>query len=154
MNDPSHPDKEAKPFLDHLEDLRWMLIKMIGTLGAAMILSFFFASELMGVMIRPLARVTDNPQDFLRTLQQEIILLNTRDPLPEVPTLNGFKVTRNNPHELEVEVPRERDLNELFSSLSAVGIHVTSVRNETSRLEELFFNLLENKGASTRDNQV
>ncbi len=62
-------DGVLKPFLEHLEDLRWMLIKMIVVLGSAMILSFFFAAELMDVMIRPLARVTDNPEDFLRTLQ-------------------------------------------------------------------------------------
>jgi ABC-2 type transport system ATP-binding protein len=138
----------------------WRFLKEINTNGTTIILTTHYLEEAeklcRHVAIIDEGRVIQHHPmaDFLRTLQQEIILLNTRDPLPEVPTLNGFKVTRNNPHELEVEVPRERDLNELFSSLSAAGIHVTSVRNETSRLEELFFNLLENKGASTRDNQV
>ena len=138
----------------------WRFLKEINENGTTIILTTHYLEEAeklcRHVAIIDEGRVIQHHPmaDFLRTLQQEIILLNTRDPLPEVPTLNGFKVTRNNPHELEVEVPRERDLNELFSSLSAVGIHVTSVRNETSRLEELFFNLLENKGASTRDNQV
>lgn len=138
----------------------WRFLKEINANGTTIILTTHYLEEAeklcRHVAIIDEGRVIQHHPmaDFLRTLQQEIILLNTRDPLPEVPTLNGFKVTRNNPHELEVEVPRERDLNELFSSLSAAGIHVTSVRNETSRLEELFFNLLENKGASTRDNQV
>ncbi len=138
----------------------WRFLKEINANGTTIILTTHYLEEAeklcRHVAIIDEGRVIQHHSmaDFLRTLQQEIILLNTRDPLPEVPTLNGFKVTRNNPHELEVEVPRERDLNELFSSLSAAGIHVTSVRNETSRLEELFFNLLENKGASTRDNQV
>jgi ABC-2 type transport system ATP-binding protein len=138
----------------------WRFLKEINANGTTIILTTHYLEEAeklcRHVAIIDEGRVIQHHPmaDFLRTLQQEIILLNTRDPLPEVPTLNGFKVTRNNPHELEVEVPRERDLNELFSSLSAAGIHVTSVRNETSRLEELFFNLLENKGSSTRDNQV
>ena len=138
----------------------WRFLKEINANGTTIILTTHYLEEAeklcRHVAIIDEGRVIQHHPmaDFLRTLQQEIILLNTRDPLPEVPTLTGFKVTRNNPHELEVEVPRERDLNELFSSLSAAGIHVTSVRNETSRLEELFFNLLENKGASTRDNQV
>lgn len=138
----------------------WRFLKEINANGTTIILTTHYLEEAeklcRHVAIIDEGRVIQHHPmaDFLRTLQQEIILLNTRDPLPEVPTLNGFKVTRNNPHELEVEVPRERDLNELFSSLSAAGIHVTSVRNETSRLEELFFNLLENKGASTRNNQV
>jgi ABC-2 type transport system ATP-binding protein len=138
----------------------WQFLKEINANGTTIILTTHYLEEAeklcRHVAIIDEGRVIQHHPmaDFLRTLHQEIILLNTRDALPEAPVLNGFKVTRNNPHELEVEVPRERDLNELFSSLSAVGIHVTSVRNETSRLEELFFNLTENKGASTRDNQV
>lgn len=58
-----------KPFLDHLEDLRWMLIKMIAALAAAMFLSFVFARQLLAVIVWPLARVTDDPSPFLRTLE-------------------------------------------------------------------------------------
>lgn len=58
-----------KPFLDHLEDLRWMLIKMIAALAAAMMLSFFFARQLLAVIIGPLDRVTGNPEEFLYTLE-------------------------------------------------------------------------------------
>lgn len=58
-----------KPFLEHLEDLRWMLIKMIAALGIAVTLSFFFARELMAVIIWPLRRVTEKPEEFLYTLE-------------------------------------------------------------------------------------
>ena len=58
-----------KPLLEHLEDLRWMLIKMIVALSLAVLLSFFFAKELLAVLVWPLKRVTDNPQPFLRTLE-------------------------------------------------------------------------------------
>jgi sec-independent protein translocase protein TatC len=58
-----------KPFLDHLEDLRWMLIKMIAALGTAMFFSFFYARELLGVIILPLRRVTERPEEFLYTLE-------------------------------------------------------------------------------------
>ena len=30
----------VKPFLDHLEDLRWVIVKMAAALGAAMLLAF------------------------------------------------------------------------------------------------------------------
>ena len=58
-----------KPFLDHLEDLRWMIIKMVVALSLTVLLSFFFAKELLAVLVWPLKRVTDNPQPFLRTLE-------------------------------------------------------------------------------------
>ncbi len=67
-------DREAdssmlKPFLEHLEDLRWMLIKMLATLGVASILSFFFARKLLTLIIWPLQHATQNPEPFLRTLE-------------------------------------------------------------------------------------
>ena len=58
-----------KPFLEHLEDLRWMLIKMFAALGIAMTLSFFYARELLAVIIWPLRRVTEKPDEFLYTLE-------------------------------------------------------------------------------------
>jgi sec-independent protein translocase protein TatC len=59
----------VKPFLDHLEDLRWMIIKMVVALSVGMVLSFFFARELLAVIIWPLRRVTGNPAEFLYTLE-------------------------------------------------------------------------------------
>lgn len=58
-----------KPFFDHLEDLRWMLIKMIVTLAVTMFLSFFFARQLLAVIIWPLKRVAGDPERFLYSLE-------------------------------------------------------------------------------------
>jgi sec-independent protein translocase protein TatC len=49
------PESEtSKPFLEHLEDLRWTIVKMAITLLAAMVLCFFFRGSLVQVMQRPL----------------------------------------------------------------------------------------------------
>jgi sec-independent protein translocase protein TatC len=49
------PESEtSKPFLEHLEDLRWTIVKMAITLVIAMILCFAFRSTLVQVMQRPL----------------------------------------------------------------------------------------------------
>jgi sec-independent protein translocase protein TatC len=63
------PSSGVKPFLEHLEDLRWMLIKMLATLSVAMLACFFFARQLLSVVIHPLQRVTGDPEPFLRTLE-------------------------------------------------------------------------------------
>ncbi len=44
---------------------------------------------------------------------------------------------------MEAEMSRSHDLNSLFSALSEHGIMVTSMRNKTNRLEELFVRLVE-----------
>ena len=43
----------------------------------------------------------------------------------------------------EAEMGRAHDLNSLFAALSARGIMVTSMRNKTNRLEELFVRLVD-----------
>src|SRR6202140_4800650 len=49
------PESEtAKPFLEHLEDLRWTVVKMAMTLVLAMIVCFAFRSLLVRVMQAPL----------------------------------------------------------------------------------------------------
>src|ERR1700694_1789254 len=48
------PGEAAKPFLEHLEDLRWTIVKMAITLVAAMIICFAFRSTLVHVMQAPL----------------------------------------------------------------------------------------------------
>lgn len=44
----------VKPFLDHLEDLRWTLMKMVGTLAVTMLLAFFFRTTLTALLNHPL----------------------------------------------------------------------------------------------------
>ncbi len=49
------PETEtSKPFLEHLEDLRWTIVKMALTLGVAMIVCFAFRSTLVRIIQAPL----------------------------------------------------------------------------------------------------
>ena len=49
------PETEtSKPFLEHLEDFRWTIVKMALTLGIAMIVCFAFRSTLVRVIQAPL----------------------------------------------------------------------------------------------------
>ena len=57
----------VKPFLDHLEDLRWSLIKMAITLVCGMILAFVFVDDLTAIILAP-----------LQALPGDMRLLNTR----------------------------------------------------------------------------
>ena len=62
------PESEtSKPFLEHLEDLRWMIVKMAMTLAAAMIICFAFRSTLVHIMQAPLQDV-DSPVGTLKAL--------------------------------------------------------------------------------------
>src|SRR6201988_3036596 len=52
------PENEtSKPFLEHLEDLRWTIVKVAITLGVAMIGCFAFRSTLVRILQAPLRDV-------------------------------------------------------------------------------------------------
>jgi len=52
------PESEtSKPFLEHLEELRWMIVKMAITLSVAMIICFTFRSTLVRILQTPLRDV-------------------------------------------------------------------------------------------------
>jgi sec-independent protein translocase protein TatC len=44
----------VKPFLDHLEDLRWMLVKIAATLLGGMVVAFAIRGPLVAIVQRPL----------------------------------------------------------------------------------------------------
>src|SRR6201988_1901806 len=52
------PESEtSKPFLEHLEDLRWTIVKIAITLGIAMVVCFAFRSTLVRILQAPLPDV-------------------------------------------------------------------------------------------------
>ena len=52
------PDREAsKPFLEHLEDLRWTIVRIAITLSVAMILCFAFRARLVQILQAPLRAI-------------------------------------------------------------------------------------------------
>lgn len=59
---------ESKPFLEHLEDLRRVLIKIAIVLTLAMTLSFVFRSELAAIIQRPLIAVDPQRAANLQSL--------------------------------------------------------------------------------------
>ena len=47
----------VKPFLDHLEDLRWVIVKIAASLGIAMLLAFCFRTQLVHILQGPLKSI-------------------------------------------------------------------------------------------------
>jgi sec-independent protein translocase protein TatC len=56
LRENSHPDHE-KPFLEHLEDLRVMITRIVLTLMISMTVCFLFQKQLMEVLRRPVEQV-------------------------------------------------------------------------------------------------
>lgn len=86
-----------------------------------------------------------NMKSLINRLNTQTIVLDFAAPLITLPDLKTFRA-RLVDESLEVEVNNEQTLNELFFLLSQQHLSVSSMRNKTNRLEELFIRLVaENK---------
>lgn len=63
--DPENGDV-VKPFLEHLEDLRWTIIKMAAVLVSMMIICFIFAHDIFKALQHPMSAAGLNPMEILR----------------------------------------------------------------------------------------
>jgi len=81
-------------------------------------------------------------RELLEGMQMETFVLNLARPCAAAPALEGFEVRRVDDLTLEVDVLRERNLNDLFGRLSGSGVEVLSMRNKANRLEEVFLKLV------------
>lgn len=81
---------------------------------------------------------------LLKTVRHQTFIVNTEMPIESLPDLSPVAALLIDPCTLELRVDNELSLNELFASLSLHGIKVTSMRNKTNRLEELFLDLINN----------
>lgn len=59
---------ETKPFLAHLEDLRWTIVRCVAVLAAGVTLCAFAAKPILELLYRPLREAGRDPQEFLFTL--------------------------------------------------------------------------------------
>jgi ABC-2 type transport system ATP-binding protein len=138
----------------------WEFLRTINRNGTTIILTTHYLEEAEN-LCRHVAIIDDGViveddrmSAVLHKLNQGVFVLNLRHPVEIAPTLNGFDVEKISDHELEVEIHIDQNLNGLFSALSTAGVEVISMRNKTSRLEELFVRLIQRRDNERDQEQV
>lgn len=132
----------------------WDFLRELNARGTTIILTTHYLEEAeslcRNIAIIDQGRIAeaDRMDSLLRKLHTESFVLSLREPVSIVPQLEGYDFDLIDPQTLEVEVSKDRDLNELFARLSADGVHVLSMRNKVNRLEEIFMRLVDKSGAA------
>ncbi len=80
---------------------------------------------------------------LLAQLDVETLLLDLKQPMAQLPLLDGYPCALLDERSLEVQVAKNRGITGLFARLGEQGIEVLSLRNKSNRLEELFVSLVE-----------
>jgi ABC-2 type transport system ATP-binding protein len=131
----------------------WEFLRELNEGGTTIILTTHYLEEAeslcrnIAIIDRGQIAEADRMDSLLRKLHTESFVLSLRAPISNVPRVTGYELTLIDPQTLEVEVSKDRNLNELFTQLSADGVQVLSMRNKVNRLEEIFMRLVDKSGA-------
>lgn len=134
----------------------WQTLQEINHAGVTIILTTHYLEEAEH-LCRNLAIINHGQiieqgpiRNLLANLDVEGFVLNVLNQLPNrLPQLADVKLTTIDAHTLELEKPREMDLNRVFMALQSADIHVQSMRTRSNRLEELFVRLTHNDKSLT-----
>jgi ABC-2 type transport system ATP-binding protein len=127
----------------------WDFLTEINNNGTSIILTTHYLEEAerlcRNIAIIDSGEIVENTsmQELLTRLEVETFILDLLQPINKLPEVSGFQMILENPKHIKVTVKKEQGLNAVFKSLSELGIEISSMRNETGRLEELFLGLVE-----------
>ncbi len=123
----------------------WDFLEQINERGTTIILTTHYLEEAES-MCRNVAIIDEGSiiqhgsmRALLRQLNSETFVLYLREPIEQLPRLDGFdNIELLDPQSIEVEVPDRLSINDLIRELEGRRIVVERMRNKVNRLEELF----------------
>ena len=127
----------------------WDFLTEINEQGTTIILTTHYLEEAerlcRNIAIIDAGEIVENTsmQELLTRLEVETFVFDLTNPLEILPENNEFELYHENPTRLKVTLKKDQDLNSVFNTFSNLGIEISSMRNETGRLEELFLGLVE-----------
>ncbi len=131
----------------------WEFLKKINAEGTTIILTTHYLEEAehlcRNIAIIDHGRLVENTsmKALLKQLTVETFVLDINNPLNQLPEHNGFSMRLVDESTIEVDVAKEAGINPVFAELSRHGIEVSSMRNKTNRLEQLFIGLVDSSRA-------
>ncbi|MEL7536336.1 MAG: ABC transporter ATP-binding protein [Pseudomonadota bacterium] len=131
----------------------WDFLREINERGTTIILTTHYLEEAESLcrnvgIIDAGQIIVDAPmKEVLRQLQRETFVLTPREPLTETPVIGGYELSLRKDGDVEIAVEKSSSLNAVFDVLDARGIDIVSMRPKSNRLEEMFIDLVENRGA-------
>lgn len=127
----------------------WEFLEEINAEGTSIILTTHYLEEAeqlcRNIAIIDHGEIIQNTTmpALLAQLNTESFVLDVSPALQQAPRLDGYEVALDTDQRLLVEVEKNKGMNPIFSQLAEQGIEVTSMRNKSNRLEELFVSLVD-----------
>ncbi|MGJ4788539.1 ABC transporter ATP-binding protein [Leptospira koniambonensis] len=129
----------------------WDFLVKLNESGITIILTTHYLEEAENlckkIAIIDQGKIVENTsmKELLVKLDSQTFVLDLKQPVTSTIDLNGFHLNKVDDLTLEVDIGKNNSLNELFRLLDKSGIQISSMRNKSNRLEELFLKLVEKK---------
>ncbi|MGE0482955.1 MAG: ABC transporter ATP-binding protein [Gammaproteobacteria bacterium] len=127
----------------------WRFLAELNAAGTTIILTTHYLEE-AEQLCRNIAIIDDGAiiehssmRDLLAKLHTETFVIDTAQPLGELPVIAGARCIAVDDGRLEITIEKQVSLNAVFAALDHAGVTVNSMRNKANRLEELFMNLVQ-----------
>jgi ABC-2 type transport system ATP-binding protein len=126
----------------------WEFLKEINAQGTTIILTTHYLEEAeqlcKNIAIIDHGELVENTsmKDLLSRLDVQGFVLDIDKPLAQPPSIPNYPITLEDSTTLNVAIKKDQSINHLFDQLSALGINVSSMRNESNRLEEMFIEMV------------
>lgn len=136
----------------------WEFLKELNEAGTTIILTTHYLEEAemlcrnIGIIQSGELIENTSMKELLSKLQSETFILDIVPTNKEIKLVN-YHYELEDQQTLAVEVQKDQGINDVFSQLSNQGIKVTSMRNKSNRLEELFLKLTEGEHSTEEDNE-
>ena len=134
----------------------WEFLSDLNTTGTTIILTTHYLEEAeslcRNIAIIDGGELVENTsmRDLLKRSNREIFVLDTEHPMKSYP-MDISNVTAIDESTLEVEIVKGGNLSEVIMALSKQGFTITSMRNKSNRLEQLFIDLVNDGHKNTGD---
>ena len=126
----------------------WEFLKEINNNGTTIILTTHYLEEAeqlcKNIAIIDHGELVENTsmKNLLSRLDVQGFVLDINQSLNEPPSIDEFEIHLEDSSTLNVAIQRDQSINSLFKKLSDQRIEVSSMRNESNRLEEMFIEMV------------
>ena len=128
----------------------WDFLREINRQGTTIILTTHYLEEAES-LCRNIAIINcgqivekSDMSSLLRRMHTQGFVLTAKDPITSIDGLQAYAPQLVDDTTLELNLQQDRDMNQLFADLAAVGIRISSLRNKQNRLEQMFLEMVSN----------
>ncbi len=129
----------------------WEFLQEINQQGTTIILTTHYLEEAehlcnkIAIIDQGRIIINTDMKTLLSQLNVETIILDLRHPIDKLSDISPYICRLIDASTIEVDITKDQNVNLLFQQLTEHGISIASLRNKSSRLEELFIHLVNKK---------